>query len=426
MNDEQSPDLTKKRDPEDYYKLSRSQLFNHFDTENKKSKPDHKIMDFITKRLWSWLYYYLRSRFLPNHAYPAYVSPDTGVYTLEKNGGPEVDYISIAIVADWATDTNESIQIAQKMDDHHPDYTIHMGDTYYVGAPHEIENNFIKPGSPWVRGNTGSFGLLGNHEMYAQGIAFFDNLLPTLGIKNKGTGIYEGQKTGFFCLENDHWRILGLDTGYHSIGKIPVVELIFPPDCHFDPILMQWLEDTVHLNDPADKKGILIITHHQYITAFKTETEYMKPAAQLAQLIGKDRPVVWLWGHEHKFSTFEKAQVGDGITAYGRCIGHGGMPVELNSKSFQINENTKGASKLVMVDTRPKPGTEKYPLGYNGYAIIKIQGSALSIEYYDTRNLLLTERWTVDLNGVITGTAFPDPDFKVTTKDNKPWSRMVG
>lgn len=425
MNDKQSIDLSKKRDPKDYYKLNRSQLLNHLDTEIQKSKPGHKIMDFISKRLWSWLYYYLRSRFLPNHVYPAYTPPDTGIYTLEKSNGPDAGCISLAIVADWATDTDESIQIAQKMADHNPDYTIHMGDTYYVGAPHEIRNNFTNAESPWIRGNTGSFALLGNHEMYAQGIAFFDRLLPTLGIKSKQTGKYEEQKTAFFCLENKHWRLLGLDTGYHSIGKVPVIELIFPPDCHFDPILMQWLKDTVHLNDPADKRGILIVTHHQYISAFKSETEYIKPAAQLAGLIGKDRPVIWLWGHEHKFSAFEKTQVADGITAYGRCIGHGGMPVELHSKSFLMNENAKGFSRLVMVDTRPKPGTEKYPLGYNGYALIKIRDAELSIEYYDAENILLTERWMVDADGVITGSVSPDPHFAVLPVSGKTWNGMV-
>jgi hypothetical protein len=425
MNEEQSGDLSKKRELKNYYKLSRSQLFNHFETETKKSKPGNKIMDFISRRLWSWLYYYLRSRFLPNHTYPAYTAPDTGIYTLEKNGGPAVDYISLAIVADWATDTTESIQIAQKIADHQPDYTIHLGDTYYVGAPHEVENNFIRPGSPWIRGSTGSFALLGNHEMYARGTAFFDSLLPTLGIKNKQTGNCEGQKAGFFCLENEHWRVLGLDTGYHSIGKVPIIELIFQPDCHFDPILIKWLEDTVHLSEPTDKKGILIITHHQYISAFKTETEYQKPAAQLARLIGKDRPVIWIWGHEHKFSTFEKAQVADGITAHGRCIGHGGMPVELKSKSFQIKDSAKGATRLVMVDTREKPGTEKYPLGYNGYALVKIRKAQLSIEYYDAAHLLLTENWTVDAAGAITGSVNPDPSFAVSPVPGKTWSRMV-
>ena len=425
MNDEKSVDLSRKRQPEDYFKLSRSQMLNHFDTENTKSKPGHKIMDFITKRLWTWIYYYLRSRFLPNHDYPAYTLPETGIYKLEKNSGAEAGQNTLAIVADWATNTAESIEIAQGMAEHNPDYSIHLGDTYYVGAPHEIANNFINPGSPWIRGNTGSFALLGNHEMYAQGIAYFDRLLPTLGVKNKQSGIFSGQKTGFFCLENDYWRILGLDTGYHSIGKLPVIELLFPPDCHFDPILMEWLENTVHLNDPADKRGILIITHHQYITAFKSEGEFLKPAAQLAQLIGKDRPVIWIWGHEHKFSAFEKIQVGEGITAYGRCIGHGGMPVELKSKGFEMNEKTHGASKLVMVDTRTKPGTEKYPLGYNGYALVKIQDDALSIEYYDAVNLLLTEKWKVDADGLITGSVIPDPSFAVSPMPGKTWSQMV-
>src|SRR6202035_5285651 len=97
----------------------------------------------------------------------------------------------------------------------------------------EIASNFTAVGNPWTRGKVGSFALLGNHEMYAQGIAFFDHLLHTLGSRDRSSRNYGGQKARFFCLENDHWRILGLDTGYHSISK-PFIELIFGADCHFD------------------------------------------------------------------------------------------------------------------------------------------------------------------------------------------------
>jgi hypothetical protein len=424
MNEDNTSDLSKKRQHSDYFKLSRSQLFNHFDTENKKSRPEHKILDFVTKRFWTWIYYYLTSRFQPNHAYPAYVAPETGVYPLQKAVDSRADYISIAIVADWATDTTESIQIANKMASHNPEYTIHMGDTYYVGAPHEINNNFIKPGSAWPRGSVGSFALLGNHEMYARGTSFFDDLLKTLGVKNVD-GKYGGQRAGFFCLENDHWRILGLDTGYHSTGRLPILELIFQPDCHFDKILMKWLEEVVRAGDPLSKKGILILTHHQYITAFQSEREYNKPAVQFASLIGNEKPVIWLWGHEHKFSAFEKVRIEEGVTAYGRCIGHGGMPVELTSSSFKKSNSAKGLSKLVMVDTRKRPGTEDYPLGFNGYALIKIREAKLSIEYHDVNERLLTETWTVNGQGHITGAVYPEPSFAKCLEDGKNWNQMV-
>jgi len=413
------------RTQDDYFDMTHSPLLNHLRTETKKSKyetPANKIGDFLAKRLWTWFYYYFSSRLGADYPYPTYTGTDKGIYNIQPT---DTDTVTIAVVADWGTDTTQSFDVARKMEEHNPDYTIHLGDTYYVGAPHEIEQNFTKPGSPWVRGTKGSFALLGNHEMYARGIAFFKKLLPTLGMRDE-TGKYTGQKAAFFCLENEHWRILGLDTGYYSIGKIPIIELLpgCGPDSHFDKKLVQWLYEDLKLDDVNDKRGLLILTHQQYITAFKDEGEYLVPAEQLAKLIGKTRPVVWIWGHEHKFSMYEKAQVNDGITAYGRCIGHGGMPIELNT--FERNSNSHGNSKLVMVDTRPQPGSDTYPLGYNGYTVLTLQNEQLEIGYFDVNGKLFSESWTADITtGDIKGSIDIPDTTTLKTVDNKPWTDAV-
>ena len=427
--DEQDLNRQPNRTENDYLKMTRSVLLNHLRTEVKKSKyetPANKIGDFFTKRVWAWFYYYATSRFGKNYPYKTYTGLDNGIYNI-KATETGADTVTIALTADWGTDTSESFLVAKKMGEHNPDYTIHLGDTYYVGAPHEIEINFTKPGSPWVRGKKGSFAVLGNHEMYARGSAFFKKLLPTLGIKDVA-GNFIGQKAGFFCLENEHWRILGLDTGYHSIGKIPFLELIpgFGPDCHFDQMLVDWLKNTLKLNDSNDKRGLLILSHHQYITAFMDEGEYLVPAQQLAKLIGKDRPVVWLWGHEHKFSVFEKAQVKNGITAYGRCIGHGGMPIELNTKSFKRLKSAHGDTKLVMVDTRVKKGTLSYPIGYNGYVVLLLKNEQLEIGYYDEEGKLFSETWAADIqSGNIKGSIDVPGITALKTVDGKVWGDAV-
>jgi hypothetical protein len=56
------------------------------------------------------------------------------------------------------------------------------------------------------------FCLDGNHEMYARGFAYFDRILPALGPMLHGKPC--AQKASFFCLENEYWRIIGLDTAY--------------------------------------------------------------------------------------------------------------------------------------------------------------------------------------------------------------------
>jgi hypothetical protein len=61
--------------------------------------------------------------------------------------------------------------------------------------------------------------------MYALGgSAYFDRMLPTLGLIEGGFS--QGQKASFFCLENEFWRVIALDTGYNSVG-LPLLEYIF-------------------------------------------------------------------------------------------------------------------------------------------------------------------------------------------------------
>ena len=410
------------RKESDYLDLNRSVAANHFRTEKTKDPIVHagfRLSDFFTKRVFRWLYYYIQSRFGPNHRYKVYDRADNGVYSLPEGTEPVV----LGVIGDWGTYTPESIAIAEKMGGHSPHHTIHIGDTYYVGAPHEIANNFTDAGAPWVRGSLGSWALLGNHEMYARGVAYFDNLLPTLGMK-KEDGRFDGQKAAYFCLQNNYWKILGLDTGYQSIGKIPLVEMLpwFAPKCAFPKKMMRWLENSVKVDNPADKRSLLVLSHHQYISAFN-ETEYLTPAGQLGSCIGTKRPIIWLWGHEHKFSVYEKAQVGTGPAAYGRCIGHGGMPVEL--KDFKRKEKNNGFKKLVMVDDRPMDGTEGYPLGYNGYVIIRISGPWLRIEYHDKKDLLFAEEWTSDGKGGMTGKIIQPPHPRLKTEPGKTWEDAV-
>jgi predicted phosphodiesterase len=415
----------KQRDQSDYLHLTRSVLANHLKTEIKKSKGKArlvKITEYLTTRPFTWLYYYLVNRFGPVYPYKGYPKGMNGVYQVNPGNNTPV---TICIAADWATDTPESTAVADSMRKLHPDYTIHLGDTYYVGAPHEIGANFIWKNAPWVRGAKGSFALLGNHEMYARGIAYFKKLLPTLGVVKDGR--FTGQQAGFFCLENDYWRILGLDTGYHSIGRIPIVENFswFAPDCHFDELLINWLQDDVKLIDPEDKRGLLVLTHHQYISAFQDESEYLKPAEQLAAIIGTDRPVIWLFGHEHKFSMYEKTRVNNGITAYGRCIGHGGMPVEITSNEFKKDPANHGYHKLVVVDERKRPCDSTNPLGYNGFVQLSLSNHQLQINYRDSKQLLVTETWSADnANGTIAGKINPRNNLLKPQK-GKVWDDAV-
>ena len=410
-----------KRSETDYLNSSRSELVNHLKTEIKK-KPGHDLKDFLTSSFWSWIYHYFKSRFGKKCPYPSYHYPETGIHNIENAG----EVITIGITSDWATDTPDSFRIAEQIGSHDPDFTIHVGDTYYVGAPPEINSNFIHPGSPWVRGKRGSFAVLGNHEMYARGVAFFETLLATLGMRNED-GAYLSQKAGYFCLQTKYWRILGLDTGYNSTG-IPMLEFLpwFSPDCRFPDELVEWLEKTVNLKNEDDKRGVIILTHHQYITAFEKEAEYTKPGKQLAALMPPGRKVIWLWGHEHKLSFFSKETINNQLGIYGRCMGNGGTPIEINKKTFIPSSSKKGFSKLVGYDRREQKKLRDKSIGFNGYLLLSLDNEHLKISYYDNDCFLLSENWTVNLdNGQMDGQIEISPESKLTLANKRVWNDAV-
>src|SRR5215831_7712706 len=118
------------------------------------------------------------------------------------------------------------------------------------------------------------------------------------------------------------------DTGYNSVG-LPILEKLpwFQPSCKLHDAIEQWLRDEV--KPAASNRAIIMLSHHQNYSAF--EDIFTTPAKQLAQYI--NRPVLWLWGHEHRLAIYGKARTEDGIESYGRCLGHGGMPVDLGLAS---------------------------------------------------------------------------------------------
>ncbi len=382
------------KDLQNFKELPRSALASYVARAAEDQKRFHYTLSALEPHaLWQWITEYIGNRLGPRHEFNTYEKSggDNGIYKLGDDsligGQPDPNgEIRISIAGDWGTGTDESAEVAAMMTSSAPHYTIHLGDVYYVGRVDEVKENCLGQPDPdrsfipccWPIGSVGSFALNGNHEMYALGEAFFDVFLPALGLRPSPGSKPLGQKASFFCLENDFWRVIGLDTGYNSIG-IPVLEYIFSPSCNLRKEELEWLQNKV--NAKGDKRGLILLTHHQYCSAF--DQEYPKAAQQLSKLI--DRPVLWLWGHEHRMTVYGKYVTDGGIQAYGRCIGHGGMPVGINNRQY--------------------PSPENIIVGYNGFANLIFKGNQLMIEYRDLKNtLLLTENWQVD-SGILKGKA---------------------
>jgi Calcineurin-like phosphoesterase len=395
---------SRRKDLQDLRKLPRMPILSYLQKQAPPRAPRVKaaalaparypiLAAFAPQRLCKWLWEYISHRIGPRHPFLVYAKsdPDQGVYPLE--GGPE---IRIALAGDWATGTDESESVGKLMAAFKPHYSIHLGDVYYVGGPHEVDENFLGIKNPWngydpclwPNGTHGSFALNGNHEMYARGRAYFDRMLPKLGLISQGKP--RGQGASFFCLENEHWRIIALDTGYSSIGW-PLVEYFVQPACALRPEQIDWLRNVVRPRDD-DPRGIILLTHHQYYSRY--DYWYPQQARQLAEFLS--RPVLWFWGHEHRMAIYQEFGVDGGIRAFGRCIGHGGMPVDLPP------DQPKHAECAVeFADARHYPNDENLTIGFNGFAQMLLRGNRLTVHYVDVHGaVIFSESWDVE-NGAL-------------------------
>lgn len=397
------------------HRLLQSELYREADRPGKPVF--NKAVDYL-KIMWlRWVWHYVKTRIGGKYPFADYeTSPaDKGVYVLAPGNG-EAGAVRVALVGDWGSGTREADEVGRRIEAAEPHFTIHLGDIYYVGAKKEILENMLGRRVRWPVGSRGSFSLNSNHEMYARGKGYYKYLLPKLGVRSSPDADPQGQKASFFCLESEHWRVIGLDTGYYSVG-LPILEKVFKPSCKLHDKLLRWLREDVRIQDDRTR-GIVLLSHHQYYSQFDSLHE--RAARQLSELIG--RPVLWFWGHEHRLAIYGKHATRKGrLEAYGRCLGHGGLPIE------DVDEPPKrdGTHQvgLVLYDRRVRTsiGRDRTAVGFNGYAVLSFDGKDLIVEYRDGEGdrLLVRERWQVGAGGNLRGVSierlFDDDDLRLHT-----------
>lgn len=388
-----------------------SQLYEAAEAASPPNYPPESF--FSPAALWGWARNYLAYVFRKKHYFPSYTaSPQHAMYDLLDENGSE--NVRLSIAGDWGTGTDEAESVANQMIRFQPHFTIHIGDVYYVGDPLSVNENCLGIRNPsnnynpvtWPLGSLGSFALNGNHEMYANGGGYFDVFLPELGMRG-ASGNMSGQQTSFFCLQNRFWRIIAIDTGYNSTGlpilsNIPLLNKIpgVGGDCKLRPELIAWLTTIVAPDQTADHRGLMIISHHQNYSGF--QDQYAKPAEQLWEA-GIRLPVLWYWGHEHRLAGYGLEGTGS-LKSFGRCVGHGGMPVDRGAPSRD--------PRPTFYDDR----LAKNGFGVNGHVNLAFSGPALTAEYVDLDGqVTLREQWAVDGNGAVglvsTVKVTSDPDF---------------
>jgi hypothetical protein len=310
-----------------------------------------------------WAAHYFSVAFSHRHPFRTYAaSVDTRPGILELP-----DRCTVALAGDWGTGTKTAEEVGIRIGSHNPDVTIHLGDVYYSGTPSEFRDYFL---SSWPRGSHRTLLLNANHEMYSGGYGYFGLALPDVD-----------QEASYFCLENENWRILGVDTGYFA-RQFPLLEFLLKGLTRLPDENVAWLEDVV-FRDRKDRRPVILLSHHAWFSAF--DTEYGGVGRSLSPFL--DRVLLWFWAHEHRFAGYGRARLGDDFPVRARCIGHGGMPIELKDRP-------RRERNLVFYDARPLAKVKRDPVGACGYAVLELRGPELRIDYRDQFGAsLLVEEW---------------------------------
>jgi hypothetical protein len=307
---------------------------------------------------------------------------------------PLPDDAKVALLADWGGDNPAARHVASVVQKNNPKLAIHLGDIYYGGVADECETFLqlwplqtntrhpqigVPPGT--------SFALNGNHEMYSGGESYFNIVLKAFG-----------QPQPFFCLENEHWRLIGLDTAY-AAGRIK-------PESPNDPIARQW-NWLIQLLTNSSKKANIFLTHHQPASAH--EDEYRDSETLRNNIfdlmavpgIGNDAIFGWFFGHEHRCALYDDTA----LPYNARLIGNGCIPHEVQREKAA----DAGCTPVAYFNTRqnaPDSGA-----AVSMFANLTFEGPEVIIEYIDEDNEVWgTEVWNAE-RGRLNGGKFQETDF---------------
>lgn len=258
---------------------------------------------------------------------------------------------TIGVVADWGTGQPEALEVLRQVKQANPNVVIHLGDIYYAGTEHEVENYFYQPWRNILElDNSGivSRTLPGNHDLYSGGDPFY-KLIDKFG-----------QQSSYFCLRNADWQVIGLDTALN--------DRLGGPPTSLDPTEVTWLQDKI---DNAGNRRTILLSHHQLFSAndqFDGSSVNNNLYQQMAPMLPKVD--LWLWGHEHDLVIFEPFK---GLER-GRCVGGSAFPVGKDEMPLlQKNPDVRFNKEVLL---------SKGPAFYQHcYAMIGLNGRNATISY---------------------------------------------
>ena len=308
----------------------------------------------------------------------------------------------IALLADWGGDNPAARNVANVVRRSPSKIAVHLGDIYYGGVKTECETflqlwpfqtNVTHP-EIGIPPNT-SYALNGNHEMYSGGESYFNVVLPALK-----------QTMPYFCLENEDWRLIGLDTAYDG-GRLKA------PD-QSPAIASQW-DWLISILQKKDGKSNIILSHHQPVSAHSKEYgESQGLRDDIATLlategVGQDAIFGWFFGHEHRCAIYD-----DKSTKFNaRLIGSGCIPHSVQTEKA----SDPGCTPASFFNARGEHGTGT---AISMYAELRFFGPDLVIVYTDEDSMCWGSETWYRQKGRLSGSGFIPGDGSLPLPHHQP------
>lgn len=274
---------------------------------------------------------------------------------------PDAGGLRIAVIADWGTGTADAARLLAAALAESPHAIIHLGDIYYSGTQDEMNGNFLQ-----VMKSAGVtvpvYTLAGNHDMYSGGAGYYW-LLDQLA-----------QPASFFCLRNDSWQFLAMDTGYHDSDPDTVDTNI----TSLEPSEALWHQDKIA---NAGGRKTVLFSHHQLFTFAETcgslngVEQAVNPRLQatFGPAIANGQIACWLWGHEHNFIVYQPF-LGLNISA---CVGAGALPVLVGDNPYGVNPKLQNTPPFIPTAILQNDGTTYC----HSFALVTLNGAAGRVDY---------------------------------------------
>jgi len=277
---------------------------------------------------------------------------------------PITNDAKIMLVGDWGSGIPRANKVAERIReelDKEPSkqrVVVHLGDVYYSGSKREYNRNMLNLWPVREGEEVLSFSLMGNHDMYYGGHAYYGTLLAD-------TRFAGHAGCSYFALQSDEWQVIGLDTG-HEEGGLRGDQA-------------RWAKEVIERPPNADDsthRMTALLSHHQPFSAHEAGAK--KLVEKIRPVLATGRVDAWLWGHEHRCIQYEATKVGGDRVGFSSCVGHGGVPEYLIMKQGE---------------TKPRPwvyeylerryGTAEEPWEMFGFAVLELDGRDMRVRYVD-------------------------------------------